>query len=681
MKLTSIILLACSAALAAQVSAQSVLPQFPAYFVGEDIQVSFAGGPGNPKDWVGIYPDGVVPGAQPSTRWNYVNNTQTSSTGSKEGLVTFPTGLQESGTWTSFLLKDDGYDVLAQSNLAVLEEGAPLVRANRSYTPNSAIEVQFFNGPGNGADWVGIFKDGLVPATGVSIGAWNYVGGTQSVGAPLTTGKIAFPSGLAAGKWVVYFLENNGYKVLSSQAITVADAVQAGSRLLSSSPADKAVNVPPSLDFSATIINGASKVDLSTIVVQRDGQTVPHTAEQKPDTVVITAPGQGLPEPNSTHAVKLSYKDESGASFSHDIGFTIMNFRNVVLPAPLYFENFDSVPEGKLPAGWTERNYGDKSNEEINLGSLGSASYASWLVVNSERFKSKMATYDNDLDGTPDGEGNDYQRVLTPNPTNVLNGQILSGPLASGRILFSTSGYRAGGSQVMYVFTPDYDLSGKTGVTVAFKSLWEQNQDSIAALEFSIDKGATWLPVAYFLDTPDVITKEEGGKTVVDVEATLTTEAGDIAVYTDEKGDSKGSSYGAFIAAPITQALAPFIQGRLNDNASESKRVESYRLPQADNQKTVRFRFAHAGTDSWYWGIDDFGIYSDSGGDAVAPSLSIARETRDIVLTWPAALAGYTLESSENMAGGSWTPVANATGGQLKITPTAPKAFYRWRKN
>ncbi len=64
------------------------------------------------------------------------------------------------------------------------------------------------------------------------------------------------------------------------------------------------------------------------------------------------------------------------------------------------------------------------------------------------------------------------------------------------------------------------------------------------------------------------------------------------------------------MAAPISPALAPFIQGRVDDDARESKRVELFRLPQADHQAKVRFRFAHAGADSWYWGVDDFGLYS-----------------------------------------------------------------------
>ena len=76
-------------------------------------------------------------------------------------------------------------------------------------------------------------------------------------------------------------------------------------------------------------------------------------------------------------------------------------------------------------------------------------------------------------------------------------------------------------------------------------------------------------------------------------------------------GKSYGGYYGAFIAAPITRnRWRTNISARVDDNPVESKRVELFRLTAADNQPAVRFRFAHAGTDSWYFGIDDFGLYS-----------------------------------------------------------------------
>ena len=209
-------------------------------------------------------------------------------------------------------------------------------------------------------------------------------------------------------------------------------------------------------------------------------------------------------------------------------------------------------------------------------------------TVDADRFKGSFVTY-----GNPDNPadwGTDYQRVLTPNPNNVVNGAVFSGPFAQGRFLFGNSGYQnSGASQVTYLFTPDFDLTGRTNVHLGFKSLWEQNQDSIATLEYSINGGSSWLPIAYFINAGDLITttNEVTGAISLDVETTLTTEYADVARYIDEEGNELGGTYGAFVAAPISPALAPYIQGRIDDNASESKRVEWFRLPEADNQATL----------------------------------------------------------------------------------------------
>src|SRR6476659_6418945 len=47
------------------------------YLSGQSIVVTFANGPGNATDWVGIYPSSVLPGQQASTLWYYVNGTRT----------------------------------------------------------------------------------------------------------------------------------------------------------------------------------------------------------------------------------------------------------------------------------------------------------------------------------------------------------------------------------------------------------------------------------------------------------------------------------------------------------------------------------------------------------------------------------------------------------------------------
>ena len=185
-------------------------------------------------------------------------------------------------------------------------------------------------------------------------------------------------------------------------------------------------------------------------------------------------------------------------------------------------------------------------------------------------------------------------------PPIAVNGQILD-RLVHGNLLYGESDVRSG-SQVQVAFSPDYDLTGRNNVFVVWYSSYEQNQDNIASAEYSIDGGATWLPIVYMVDdqnrAADLIRFPDGR---TDAFATLGTARGDHAY---------GLAFSNFIGAVVSTNLAPFISGRINDDNIESKRVEVHRLPLADNQAAVRLRFMQAGTASWYFGIDDVGFYS-----------------------------------------------------------------------
>src|SRR5262249_1974065 len=87
------------------------------YAPGESIVASFSDGPGNARDWVGIYPDGATPGDVGSTLWYYVGGSQTPGAALTSGTLTFAAGsgswpLAE-GRWKAFFLANDGYSVLA----------------------------------------------------------------------------------------------------------------------------------------------------------------------------------------------------------------------------------------------------------------------------------------------------------------------------------------------------------------------------------------------------------------------------------------------------------------------------------------------------------------------------------------------------------------------------------------
>ena len=591
----------------------------------------------------------------------------------------FPTGLNLAGVWDAFFLVNDGYSILTNIAFNIIDPTSPALRpSQRTYAPGQAITIAFTNGPANPKDWVGVYKADQTPgAVGSTI--WYYVNGTRSATTGLDHGSVTFATGLStAGEYRAFFLLNDGYSVLASEPITIAAPVLSGPRLVTIAPVDGSTNAYPDAAFTASITNGTSaSVVTSTVALKLDGVTVPATVSTVSGLTTVGYTNASLFPAGSSHTYLLTYSDSATPATPYKMTntFVIRNYTNIELPAPLVFENFDAVPEGEIPAGWTRKSYTEVMNTDIDFGNLDSAAYANWTAVDAVRFDGRFIAYSDP--NTPDGEATDYNRVNLPNPANVVNGKVLREPLAKGRFLFGDSGYRRGAAQVMYLYTPDFNMTGKTNVHVAFKSLWEQNQDSIAALEYSIDAGKNWLPVAYFLDGPDIVKDDNG---VVDAEATFNNPQGDVANYTDDNGNAVGGTYGAFIAAPITAALAPFIQARVNDDPVESKRYELFKLPAADNQAKVRLRFAHAGTDSWYWGIDDFGMYSITAAAVVPPALTIGRTGANLTVSWPATSGSFTLESAALLPSGAWTAVPGIAGNSTLINPTNSARYFRLRQ-
>jgi hypothetical protein len=93
------------------------------------------------------------------------------------------------------------------------------------YNIDRPITISFSNGPGNAADWIGIYKVGDVPGTNQATD-WLYVNGTQTATVGISTGSVTFPAGLKdVGKYWVGFLENDGYNILKTDSIQVLDTL------------------------------------------------------------------------------------------------------------------------------------------------------------------------------------------------------------------------------------------------------------------------------------------------------------------------------------------------------------------------------------------------------------------------------------------------------------------------
>jgi hypothetical protein len=164
----------------------------------------------------------------------------------------------------------------------------------------------------------------------------------------------------------------------------------------------------------------------------------------------------------------------------------------------------------------------------------------------------------------------------------------------------------------------------------------------------------------------------------INVNATMLNHYGDVAEYIDPtSGQLVGGYYGFFIKAPITPALAPYIEGRLNDDGSESKRIELYRVPLADNQSNVVFRFVQAGTSSWYWAIDNWGVYSVPSLVLSGPlgPLSVASSHGQVTLSWQ----GAGVLQSASVLTGPWQDVSNGTTSPTTVATTGTHQFFRLR--
>jgi hypothetical protein len=93
-----------------------------------------------------------------------------------------------------------------------------------SYARNENIVINFGNGPGNKADWIGIYAAGSAYGPGnVPSIKWDYLNGSQT--APKTgikNGSFTFLGGLpTAGTYVIRFFSNNGFFLLDEATFTV----------------------------------------------------------------------------------------------------------------------------------------------------------------------------------------------------------------------------------------------------------------------------------------------------------------------------------------------------------------------------------------------------------------------------------------------------------------------------
>lgn len=328
----------------------------------------------------------------------------------------------------------------------------------------------------------------------------------------------------------------------------------------------------------------------------------------------ITIPNEVLPFDIPLFA-RVQYIDEndSPSAFSDPLQFTLKSFsdRNLI-----YSQDFESVPAGGLPTGWKSQSF---TTGTLVEGAGYSADFFNWSVQDLSFLNTIFY----------------YPGYLKRGGENDLPEFYYSGvPIVQGKSMHADSGGFGGGLYDVRLITESYNLTGVTGVVVTFYSDYLQNQDNIAAVEYTVDGGditgggspaspvdltaanvtGTWNPALYYLDSDDVVFTVEG-----DPSSGI---SADFTLFKTADGTDPEFFFEDFLLARKSVAeveeLAPFIQPMMEEDGNltafkDNKRFERIRLSGLDNQAAVKFAFMYMGTFSWYWGFDNFQIWGDNG--------------------------------------------------------------------
>jgi endonuclease/exonuclease/phosphatase family metal-dependent hydrolase len=200
------------------------------YAPGAPIKVDFAG-PGNSRDWIGIYREGDTPGSVGSQYWKYVGGSQTPGGAVANGSVTFDAASpgEGAGSWPPppgnyrvHLLENDGHRILASASFRVLAAGqVPTVTtAKASYRSGENVSVSFSNASGHASSWVGIYPAGVTPGSQASY-RWAYLNGRTSGSVTLGRSQSGSTWPLPVGSYRVHLFRDGGYVVDASTTFDV----------------------------------------------------------------------------------------------------------------------------------------------------------------------------------------------------------------------------------------------------------------------------------------------------------------------------------------------------------------------------------------------------------------------------------------------------------------------------
>jgi len=167
----------------------------PSYAFGSTITVTYAGLPGNAKDWIAIAPAGS-PG---TTFLKYLY-----TGGQTSGTATFAAPIN-GGSYVARAFPNDTFTLLAESASFTVTNPISISTDQSSYAPGSTVTVTYAGLPGNAKDWIGIAPAGSPDTTFL---AFVYTGGQSS-------GTAIFSAPLNSGSFVARAFPNDTFTLLA----------------------------------------------------------------------------------------------------------------------------------------------------------------------------------------------------------------------------------------------------------------------------------------------------------------------------------------------------------------------------------------------------------------------------------------------------------------------------------
>ncbi len=190
------------------------------------VAVAIAGGPGNPTDWLALYPTGASDSGYLS--WSYLSGSSTPPSNGLTSATLSRTAPVAVGTYEWRLFASNSYARIATSAVLTVTASPAVVTVNGAAGPSPAsavagasIAVAIADGPANLTDWVALAPLGSPDSTVID---WRYLNSTTV--APTTglaSGTVSFLAPVTPGSYEVRFFANGTYgRLATSGVITVS---------------------------------------------------------------------------------------------------------------------------------------------------------------------------------------------------------------------------------------------------------------------------------------------------------------------------------------------------------------------------------------------------------------------------------------------------------------------------